>query len=109
MPFTCGLSHFGIYGPGTLLLFNFAKKVIFLFLILAVLALIPTIYNAIVGEGYSTIKSSLSKYLGILSIGNHQPHDQTNSSLTDKLMNAIPTLFSSLCFFAFYIFWTKES
>jgi dipeptide/tripeptide permease len=91
------------------LFFNFAKKVIFLFLLLTVLAFIPTVYNAVVGENYSTIKSSLSKYLGVLTIGNLKPFDQIHSSLTDKLINAIPTFFSSLIFFAFYVYWNRKS
>lgn len=66
-------------------------------------------YNAVVGERYTSIKDSLSKYLSVLTIGNLRPYDQKNSSLTDKLINAIPTFFVSLAFFGFYIFWTRKS
>ena len=44
-----------------------------------------------------------------MSIGNLRTWGQANSSLTDKLLNAIPTFFSSLVFFLFYRFWKKTS
>ena len=69
--------------------------------------MIPTIYNPIIGQSYNNIKGSLSKYLGLLSIGNLKLNGQTYPSLADKLINAIPTFFTSVGFFLFYLFWTK--
>lgn len=66
-------------------------------------------YNAIIGENYNNIKESLSKYLGLLSIGNLKLNGQIYPSLADKLMNAIPTFLTSLFFFIFYLYWNKES
>lgn len=76
-------------------------------MLLMVISLVPTMYNALVGERYLTIKDSLSKYLSVLTIGNLRPYNQAHSSLLDKLINAIPTFFISLILFWFYIFWRR--
>lgn len=109
MSYGVDLDHFRFYGPGYYLFFSFAKKVIFLFLILIVISIIPVVYNAVVGESYASTKDSLSKYLSVLTIGNLKPYGQKNSSLTDKLINAIPTFFISVAVFVFYLYWNRKS
>ena len=76
---------------------------------LSFIALIPIFYNGLIGENFSNISDTMAKYMGLLSIGNLQPNNQKYSSLTDKLVNALPTMVISIVFFLFYLYWSKKS
>jgi hypothetical protein len=74
---------------------------------MSILAIVPLVYNVCTGPVMGDKGSSLSYWIAATTIGNF---DSSNSKYnqTDKLMNVIPDIISTLVFIIFYFYWLHK-
>lgn len=97
-----------MYGPGIYLFFHFLRGLCFLFLALAVIAIIPSAYNYFSGNGLTNRPSSASYHFARTTVASYEStSDSSNDS--HKLFNTIPDLLTAVVFLGFYFYWLHKS
>ena len=109
VPYCVGVDHFKNYGPGIYLFFLFLKKTILLFSILTLVELVPMVYNFVQGDNFDTSGANFQTYIIKFMTGNLIKDDNGKGELSDKLLNAIPSMVSAVVFFIFYFYWKNTA
>lgn len=103
------ISHFKMYGPGIYLFFDFVWKVSMLFLVMAIISIMPLTYNLMMGNSLSNSASTLQVVATRMSIGAFTYDSTDTLSNQHKLFNVIPDIVNSVIFLVFYFYWTEKS
>jgi len=75
---------------------------------MAIISLVPCVYNCFYGNGLSNLTPSFNYYLARTTIGAYS--SSTDSiSLQNKLYNVLPDLLIIIMFTAFYFYWLFRS
>jgi hypothetical protein len=99
--------HFKKYGPGVSLFFEFQRTFINAFFVMAILSLVPTIYNYLTGPVMSAKGSSLAYYIAMTTIGNFSTSN-SNYTETNKYVNVITDMVVMLVFIVTYFYWLRR-
>jgi len=105
---TVDLNHFKMYGPGIYLFFSFLKSLSLIFLMIAILSLIPCLYNYSYGNYSFRKDTSPSIYFTKTTIGNFDSSTSLNMN-RDKLYNVIPSMLIILSIVIFVFYWMQKS
>ena len=107
MGITTEISHFRKFGPGISLFFEFQWNFLKAFFLMALISLIPIIYNGIVGPVMSTKGSTLPYSVAKTTIGNFSS-SHPDYQILNKIMNVVPDILVILVFIIFYFFWLRK-